>query len=140
MSVKKRTYPESFPEGCPPKESQECRLKVYRLTKGEIVTEQDFKSYKDLGINKVLKEYPFAEYGLSVYTSYEELKKVCRSTPSLKKKFKNIASGTTYECTGVVQKTPLKNQETHYTWWVCKGINPSNFFCIEGGESLETQK
>lgn len=134
MRFNNRNYPKSFPEGCPPEEATEHRIKVYRLVENNIIINNDFKSLKELGRDARLEKYPFIEYGLSVNKSYEELKKCWRGTPGLKKKFKNIASGITYECTGVIQYTPTKIQNNHYTWWVYEEVKPEIFFKIEGGE------
>lgn len=134
MNFENRTYPRCFPEGCPPEDAINIRLKVYRLIEGDIIVDNDFKSFKELGKDVRSNNYPFIEYGLSVNTNYDELKKVRKAVPGLKKKFKNIGSGMTYECSGVVKATPNGRQKNHHTWWIYKEINPKNFFRIEGGE------
>lgn len=134
MKFNNRSYPKSFPEGCPPEDAKELRIKVYRLIENDMLTKNDFKSFKELGRDARSEKYPFIEYGLSVNKNYDELRRCWRGTPGLKKKFKNIASGITYECTGKLKYTPTKGQNNHYTWWVYNEVNPENFFEVEKGE------
>lgn len=140
MNFENRTFPDTFPKGCPPEDSMNNRLIVYRLIRGETITKDDFKSFKELGRDARGQKYPFIEYGLSVNTSYEELRKCWRGNPGLKKMFKNIGTGLTYECTGKVKATPSKAQKCHHTWWIYKEVDPSNFFQIVGGELVEGKK
>lgn len=131
MSEKKRDYPDFFPHGCPPKDAKPMEIKVYRLIKKGNISKKDFKSFIEEGRDIRNPEFPFVEYGLSVNTKYEEIKKSWRGNPALKRKFKNIASGITYKDTGVVKPTPSKAQKSHYTWWLCKDASPENYFQIE---------
>lgn len=139
MKYKNRSYPDFFPEGCPPEYAEQKKVHVYRLVSGERITIDDFKSLKELGRDARSQKHPFIEYGVSVNVDYEELMKCWRSTPSLKKKCKNICEGNIYECSGAVAFTPSETtpQKHHHTWWIYKEIDPSNFFSIKRGESSE---
>ncbi|ENJ9655628.1 hypothetical protein FDB88_11870 [Clostridium sporogenes] len=135
MKFINRSFPNIFPDGCPPEDSKHIRLKVYRLSEKDSITKDDFKSFKEKGIDKRDPKNPFIEYGLSVNTNYNELRRCWRGNPGLKRRFKKICSGITYECTGLVKATPSNYQKSHHTWWVYKEVDPSNFFKIGGGES-----
>lgn len=134
MDDEKKKYPDIFPDGCPPEDSEPMELEVYRMIKGDIVTSDDFKSFIELGIDKEDPKNPFIQYGLSVNRSYEEMYYYWRGSPALKKKFKNIAKGKIYKESGVVKPTPSKKQSNHFTWWLYKGVNPVKDFEIVGGE------
>ncbi|WP_077356116.1 hypothetical protein [Virgibacillus halodenitrificans] len=131
MSEKKYDYPKFFPDGCPPEDAEPMELKVYRLVKEDKISKDDFKSFFEEGRDARNPKLPYVEYGLSVNTKYEEIKKYWRGNPALKKKFRNVASGLTYKYTGVVKPTPSKAQRNHYTWWLCKDASPENYFLIE---------
>lgn len=130
MEFNNRSFPDIFPDGCPPNNSNHEKIKVYRLVEKEIISENDFKSFTELGRDAQDSKNPFIEFGLSVNTDYEELKKVWRGNPGLKRKFKKICKGFTYICTGTIKATPSKAQQHHHTWWIYKEINPCNFFDI----------
>ena len=102
---------------------------IYRIIKGDTILNEDFKSYIEMGKSNTSQQYPFIEYGISVNTNLEELKKAKRSIGALKK-FKNIAVGKTYKYTGVVQLTPSNIQPNHHTWWLYKDVYPETFFSI----------
>lgn len=130
MNQKGHEYPDFFPDGCPPKEAQPVELKVYRLVKEDKISKSDFKSFIEEGRDARNPKFPYVEYGLSVNTEYEEIRRYWRGNAALKKKFKNIASGVTYKYTGVVKSTPSRIQKNHYTWWLCKNVSPENYFKI----------
>jgi hypothetical protein len=131
LSHNKELYPDFFPEGCPPIDAKPIEVKVYRLIKGDKIDNTDFKSFIELDLDHRSTKFPFVEYGISVNTNYDELRKNWRGTGALKKKFKNIGSGITFESTGVVKPTPTKPQKHHHTWWLFKGGEPESYFVIE---------
>ena len=49
-------------------------------------------------------------------------------TPALRDKT-GIATGITYEYTGVTKRTP-KNYKSHITWWLYDSIQPITFFTM----------
>lgn len=128
MDFKNRTYPDIFPNECPPTDSKHEKIQVYRLVKKDIISEEDFKSFIEMGRDARDPKNPFIEYGLSVNTNYDELRKSWRGNPGLKRNFKNICVGLTYLCTGCIKATPSKFQKHHHTWWIYKEVNPCNFF------------
>lgn len=131
LSKNKNQYPDFFPNGCPPNDAAPLELKVYRLVKGDKIAKSDFKSFFEEGRDARHPKFPYIEYGLSVNTDYEEIKKYWRGSPALRKQFKNLATGVTYERTGVVKSTPTKMQKNHHTWWLCTNATPENYFIIK---------
>ena len=138
MSTKEQ-FPDFFPEGCPPEDSIQENIEVYRMIVGENPNSADFKSFHELGRTASKIPYPFMEYGLSVNKDLNELKKIVKAAPVMKKKFKNIARGVLSNETGVIKHTPTKQQKNHITWWMFKDINACNYFNTvkEGGAEHE---
>lgn len=131
LSQNNNQYPDFFPDGCPPNDAESMEIKVYRLVKGDKITKSDFMSFYEEGRDARSPIFPYIEFGLSVNSEYDELKKYWRGSPALKKKFKQIASGLTHKNTGVVKPTPSKMQKSHYTWWLYKDAKPEKYFNIE---------
>ena len=65
-----KQFSKIYPKGFPPTEAISEKLFVYRLIKGFVPEEDDFKSFVELGRNVKSDKYPFIEYGLSVNTEY----------------------------------------------------------------------
>ncbi|MBV4422385.1 hypothetical protein [Clostridium tyrobutyricum] len=131
MIFNNRHYPKFFPKGCPPAQAEQKKVKVYRLVEKENITQKDFKSYVELG-NKFnpTRNPKYGEYALSVNTNYDELCNSVKSVPYLKKRFKYIATGQTYICTGVVCHDKSKNQPSHHDWWLYEEALPHKYFKI----------
>lgn len=123
-----KKYPDFFPIGCPPSDAVSDEKNVYRLIKTDKIDKSDFLSFMEEGKDARHPSFPFIEYGISVNTDFEELKKYWRGSPALKKMFNNIASGTTCKNSGVIKATPTRNQLHHHTWWLCEGASPEKFF------------
>ena len=135
MRFENRSFSDIFPEGCPPEEANHEKIKVYRMVKDKVLTEEDFKSHVELGLSyRPTKNPPFGEYGVSVNPNSQELINYAKSVPYLRRTFKYIAGGYTYICTGVVCSVGSRNQPSHHNWWLYKQATPHKYFKIEGGE------
>lgn len=120
-------YPDYFPENCPPNDCETTNKLLYRFCKGDIVCENDFLSYFQLG----KKFNDIIGYGLSMLSSLEEAKNYLLLSPKLikDKKFKSIAKGYT-ESDGVWKHTPTNKFASHVTWWLKDGAEPWKRFEI----------
>lgn len=126
-------FPTYFPENCPPEEASDEECILFRLCKGTILTEKDFRSF--FLINPEKYKDLINAYGLSVFKSIEDCKHAMSKSPNLRRKYKYIAKGTNNNCRGKVLHTPSGTNPNHYTWWLYDGVKPHTFFeiCNEGG-------
>lgn len=80
-----KKYPDFFPIGCPSSDAVSDEKNVYRLIKTDKIDKSDFLSFMEEGKDARHPSFPFIEYGISVNTDFEELKKYWRGSPALKK-------------------------------------------------------
>lgn len=128
MEIGISKYPDYFPEGCPPSDAVNDEIEVFRTCINEDkVTSDDFKSYYEMD-NERWKNNINA-YGLSVMLKQEDCVKLMK-LPGMRKKFKSIAKGKTYNSMGVIKQTPSKTYKSHYTWWLYEDAEPEKVFKI----------
>lgn len=131
------SFPDYFPEGCPPEEATDAEIELYRFCTQSPPCEEDFCSYYEQ--NPQRYEGVIQAYGLSVLPSADECLKALRKSPVLRAKYKYIATGANNPSRGKTLQTPGRISPRHITWWVYKDVKPHTFFviCEEGGESVE---
>lgn len=127
--MKKMKFPSCFPENCPPEDAISKELLVYRMTKNNPATEEDFIPYIELYPKKFesLKNNALA-YGVSVFEDFSEMDKYRKAIPGLRKNLKHTACGYTIKESGVIKSTPSENKSTHLTWWLFDNVYPHTFF------------
>jgi hypothetical protein len=127
-----RQWPEYFPENCPPLTASNPSGKFYRFVKKdhESPQSQDFLSWRENNQGKPCPENitECQACGLSVYASLEEISRMAKVIPRLRKM--KIAEGNLDENSGKIQNTPSRNSRYHYTWWVPDGGTPWKIFVI----------
>lgn len=119
-------FPDFFPEDCPPDSAKPEENNVFRLTRNPI-EEKDFLSQHLLGGKREHPSCKCAKYGISVFTSYDDVKKLQKCSPHMRKK--SISRGKTLPGYGIISKTPW-NYKSHCTWYLYEGVNPYKDFEI----------
>lgn len=130
MDIKKESkpeqeYPDYFPEGCPPDDASIETKKLYRFCRGNKPEKGDFVSYYQMNPEKY-KEIIIA-YGLSVLQTAEDCLRAYRKFPFIRK-YCTVASGITNAERGSWKNTPGRISPDHITWWMCKNVEPLEFF------------
>jgi hypothetical protein len=133
-----RAFPDHFPAGCPPQDAAPADGVVYRITKNNPPTPEDFLSFYEEG-KQLRGNSPVAQCrsrGLSVYREIEDARHQLAALPALGD---HIAEGVLTEQHGVTKLTPTK-RPTHTTWWCFDRINRhSGFKVINGDEDVESE-
>lgn len=125
-------YPEHFPEGCPPADSDTATGEIYRFIskKHDKPMPEDFRSWREQNPGKTISGdiTECQACGLSVYTCYDEVKRLTPLIPKLRKM--KLAKGVFNEGMGRIKNTPSLNSKLHYTWWIPKNSKPWEYFVI----------
>lgn len=133
MANARLEFPKYFPPGCPPNDSSNEELEVYRYCiNSDIVLADDFISYYQSNPNKY--KNVIIAYGLSVLLNREECEKGLK-LPGIKKKFKGFSKGATYKDKGMIKRTPTNSIKSHCTWWIYESAQPENYFVIQSSET-----
>ena len=115
-------FPDSWPAGCPPDDSEPATGEVYRLVKSNPPTASDFLTHHELG--KLPNAPPCLRCGLSVFRAREDAEHQYRAYPRLGK---FIAVGELQPEHGVTKLTQGR-QPTHTTWWSYEGVDRAAIF------------
>lgn len=115
MNTQKVTWPDNYPDKCPPVCAVNVSGKVIRLTNRSNPKSKDFCSYYEQNPNHNWGEQSCQARGLSVYTSEEEYKYAISVVPALKRKKVCIAELSPKD--GVIASTPSTNNPRHKTYW-----------------------
>ena len=126
-SLTKLTWPDFYPENCPPAEAEPASGTVYRLVKHDPARAEDFKSVFEENPRGAIKKKTVKIYGLSVHRDLSDSERLKKRS----KKFKNrqIAKGSLNPTLGMIQHTP-SIEESHHTWWVPVEAKPWTVFNI----------
>lgn len=131
------SFPDYFPEGCPPNEASDSEIELFRLCMQSPPCEEDFITFYEQNPEKYRGN--ILAYGLSAYATAGDCISARKKSPRLRAKCKYIAKGRNNPLRGKTLQTPSHANPNHITWWVYKGVKPHSFFaiCEEGGESDE---
>jgi hypothetical protein len=116
------TFPDGWPEGCPPDDVEAAAGIVFRLVKSNPHEETDFRTHHESG--KLPNAPPCLRCGLSVFRSREDAEHQHRAYPKLGK---YIATGELQAEHGVTKLTEGR-QPTHTTWWFYEGVDRRAIF------------
>jgi hypothetical protein len=72
--------------------------------------------------------YPHLANGISVYFDIEDILRIKKRVPALRKKL--IAAGVLPPERGKILHTPSPEAESCHTWWIPKGCQPWKFFHV----------
>ena len=106
------SWPDHFPENCPPDSAVPVTGIVYRFV--DNLEEIDFFSFYDLDPTKNWGNACKAR-GLSVFRSQEVTESMAAILPSLRRK--QLAKAELTAGDGVIGHTPSRNTAEHYTFW-----------------------
>ena len=127
-------FPNHYPPDCPPGDAEEATGVVYRVTRSDPPTPDDFLSFNELGV-RLRKDTPFARCqsrGLSVFRSLADARHLLLAIPATGD---YIAEGTLTPERGRTKLTPVHVRPTHTTWWCAEGINLAEGFAVIEGRS-----
>ncbi len=110
-SLDLRTFPDDWPEGCPPTDAAATAGDYYRVTRREVPTAEDFRSHREL--EKLPKAPPCLRAGLSTFRALEEAERMALLFPVLGA---FVAMGRLDAAYGLSLLTPGR-EPTHTTVW-----------------------
>ncbi len=117
------TFPEDWPEGCPPADATDASGEVFRMARMNPPTDDDFKSFTELGIER---GDPILCRGVSVFVLQTDAEHAAR-------KFRNMGKILTR---GVLLAEHGKSKQTgkpsHTTWWPYIEVNRLSLFAVIG--------
>ena len=133
-SLTKLTWPDFYPEDCPPLEAEPVSGTFYRLVRNNPPRAEDFKSVFEENPKRFNYTPTTENCGLSVQKDPQDTVRLERIERLKKrsKKFKNrqIAEGSLNPMLGMIQHTPSKKYKSHHTWWVPVDAKPWTVFSI----------
>lgn len=112
------TWPDSFPDACPPSDAEVASGSFYRLVDSDPPTQRDFMNHHELLAAGRFRSRFWPDdciaAGLSVFGDVADAQKTRAAVGPLRKK--KIAVG---EITGAgrMKHTPRHSKCTHHTWW-----------------------
>jgi hypothetical protein len=125
------TFPNDWPEGCPPKHAQPPAHDFHRIVKADPPDAESFLSYREMG--KPDRGQPCSAAGLSVFTEKADAQHYQAKFPFIGEL---IATGSVNATHGLwapeARKVP--GGSSHSSWWVCENIIPDKraaLFVIE---------
>ena len=126
-SLTKLTWPDFYPENCPPAEAEPASGTVYRLVKHDPARAEDFKSVFEENPRGAIKKKTVKIYGLTVHGDSQDSERLKNRA----RKFKNrqIAEGSLNPTLGMIRHT-ASIEESHHTWWVPVEAKPWTVFNI----------
>ena len=121
------TWPDFFPEGCPPAEAMPATGVVLRVVASDPPTAQDFIAWcvEHGGLSK---NQPCKSCGVSVFDDMDDVRHLQRRVPAYRDR--PIAKGDLQESMGVTKPTPSSARRSHRSWWLPDGIDPSSAFRV----------
>lgn len=127
------TWPEHYPEACPPESARDPDLLVYRVLRRPAKPE-DFLSYYDMDPTRSWGHKLCEACGLSVYSDYDECRDLQGRIPRLRDRV--VASARLLPDQGKIKDTPNRNGRSHKTWWVpTEVVDPGEYFSeVEAGD------
>lgn len=122
----KPRFPREWPTGCPPSEATAAKGIVYRTCDGSPPSQEDFKSYLELG--KAPKACPCLRAGVSVF---RDLHDAVHHASQFRRMAGLVSTGELRPEHGKTKPTPSKNTgPSHTTWWPVEGLDRASIFRI----------
>ena len=122
-------FPDYFPEGCPPQDAKFMQIDVYRYTKrNDVLHEEDFRSYHQMGKKFEDPEKHILSFGLSVLSDEAECKNGLL-LPKTRKQYGGYARGRVADV-GTAKATPSKRAPSHHTLWLFVDAKPLEHFVL----------
>lgn len=109
------SWPDDYPESCPPPNAIEMSGTVYRFINGANPAERDFQSHYERQPDKSWGEEACKARGLSILRTTADCGDMRKAIPALRKK--RIAMATVTTAVGLLATTPSISCNGHCTWW-----------------------
>lgn len=123
-------HSEDFPEECPPDDATEVEEeRVLRLVRNTPPTIEDFVPLVIERPGRNFGNLLCQACGLSIYKNLEDVHRLQRRVGGHRDK--PIAAGRIVPELGVVKPTPNRHADTHTTWWLYRGVDPSPLFEVD---------
>lgn len=120
------SWPDFFPECCPPEDSDEAQGEIYRLVYGNKPIESSFICHKLLYPQKKFPNVCMA-CGLSISKTQVDVITSRKRVPSLK--HRKIVVAKLEDKIGNIKNTSTRQMKNHYTWWIPEDVEcPWNHF------------
>lgn len=115
MGVFVYSWPEHYPQACPPDSAKELVGTIYRFINGTSPAEKDFLSHYERNPSKDWGHDACKARGLSVLRTLSDCGLMRKAVPALRKKRVAVADIST--SVGLVAITPSNSCDDHNTWW-----------------------
>lgn len=115
------SWPDHYPQSCPPSEAIELTGTVYRFINGASPAERDFHSHYERQPDKDWGNESCKARGLSVLKTTAGCGEMRKAIPALRKK--RVAVATIDLPVGLIATTPSNSCDDHCTWW--RTVHPS---------------
>ena len=122
------SFPQGWPDQCPPNDAVDADGIVFRIVKTDPITAADMASHHETG--KLLKAPPCLRCGLSVF---RELQDAFHQRQLFPKLGKLIAKAALQAAHGKTKLTEGR-QPTHTTWWPYEGVDRASLFALVAEE------
>jgi len=122
------SWPDSFPEGCPPSEALPISGIFFRCVNSDPPNQDDFLSAIEKNPRRRNPEDECKLYGVSMYTQIDDIKRLRNISPPFREM--QIAQGQLGSEHGVMRNTKSKYGNSHYTMWFFKEIDVSSNFSV----------
>lgn len=113
-----RSFPDNWPQGCPPADAEPAAGRVYRLVKRNPACADDFRTHDER--HKMPKADPCLRRGLSVFRTRHDAVHQAKLLPFLGDK---IACAELCPEHGRMKLTPTTQRPSHTTWWPYPGVD-----------------
>ena len=123
------TWPDHFPEDCPPEDTSQGSFRVYYLANSPIQP-KNFESLKERNPRfSGTSEQECQACGLSIYEEIDDIRRTRRRVKRLRNRVIAVGTITTPQM-GVIKPTSSRHGNSHRTWWVPIEIEPWKLFRI----------
>lgn len=130
------SWPEHYPDQCPPKQAYYHNGELYRFINRSNPVSKDFRSYYDKDPKKDWGEQACQARGLSVVKCALGVKEMRDAIPALRRK--KVSKATITSSCGMLANTPSSTSQRHCTWWVPVSIvDPERLFVAANESELE---
>lgn len=120
------SWPEHYPENCPPEEADSRPGTYFRCISGNDVTEEDFESNYDMNLRRDMERTnPCARRSTSIWSTFKGARRILDLWPQFPSRC--IAEvGLDGRC-GQLKRSKGKERREHYHWWIPTNIDPCHF-------------
>lgn len=120
------SWPDFFPDACPPVEADLATGTVLRLVANDPPSPDDFRPWC-VENGRLAKTKPCESCSLSVYGLLEDVRRMQKRVPGQRPKA--VAQGELNSEMGLTKPTPHK-KDSHLSWWIPEGVDPAPAFRV----------